>query len=74
MGAGGGGFLLILTRRPDQAGPVRAALEALNMPEERLSVHAVALDRHGLEVTVGDAVLPLRQSFTSYATAHTGSA
>ncbi|KAF0293733.1 L-fucose kinase [Amphibalanus amphitrite] len=39
MGAGGGGFLLVLTRQPDQAEAVRAALEALDMPEERLSVH-----------------------------------
>ncbi|KAF0302690.1 L-fucose kinase [Amphibalanus amphitrite] len=72
MGAGGGGFLLVLTRQPDQAEAVRAALEALDMPEERLSVHTPALDRHGLEVTVGDAVLPLRQQFTNFASAHTG--
>ena len=73
MGAGGGGFLLVLTRQPDQAEAVRAALQRLNMPEERLSVHALALDRNGLEVTVGDAVLPLRQQFTNFAAAHTAS-
>ena len=65
--------MLVLTPEPDQSEAVRSALDALRLPDERLTVHALALDRHGLEVTVGDAVLPLRQHFTNFAaTAYAG--
>lgn len=67
MGAGGGGFLLVLTKAPDQETAVLARLDALELREENLSVHRVAVDREGLQVTVGDQKLPLKQHFTNYA-------
>ena len=47
-GAGGGGFMLLVTKEPN----VRAAVEAA-LVDEPCTVHTVAIHERGLQTTIG---------------------
>ena len=52
-GAGGGGFLLVVTRRPDARADLQACLGKLCLPG--ITFHSVEVDEEGLVVARGRA-------------------
>jgi fucokinase len=49
-GAGGGGFMLVLTKQPDAADTIRAALRHAGEAADGVTVHAVHVSAEGLQL------------------------